>query len=362
MRRDVEHPAALEPLLRDGLARQPVERPQERRQRLARAGGGHDEGVVAGADGLPGSRLRLRGLAEGPPEPRRGGGGEALEHVGGHCENRATAHRHRRGRRDFGCLASIGALVSPTVESSIPDLSIRSPRPGHAVTARRPAAAWRVVIPAAVAQAVVLTIGSGGYGYHRDELYFRMLPPAWGYVDQPPLVPFLARTLAGVADQAWALRLPATLASALSVVLVALVCRELGGGRGAQALAAWGCALSTMPLMLGHLLLTSTLDQVFWLAVVLAVLRAVSGRVHWWAVAGAGGRPGVLQPPARRSPGCSARRRPAGAGAAQHPARPLAVGGRGPRGSGRRAQPHLPGHPWLAAAGDGSGAVGEQRR
>ena len=176
--------------------------------------------------------------------------------------------------------------MSPTVESSIPDLSIRSQGPGHAVTARRPAAAWRVVIPAAVAQALVLTIGSGGYGYHRDELYFRMLPPAWGYVDQPPLVPFLARTLAGVADQAWALRLPATLASALSVVLVALVCRELGGGRGAQALAAWGYALSTMPLMLGHLLLTSTLDQVFWLAVVLAVLRAVSGRVHWWAAAG----------------------------------------------------------------------------
>ena len=155
-----------------------------------------------------------------------------------------------------------------------------------AVLEERSAAAWPVVIPAAVVQALVLTVGSGGYGYHRDELYFRMLPAAWGYVDQPPLVPFLARTLAGVVDQAWALRVPATLASALSVVLVALVCRELGGGRAAQALAAWGYALSTMPLMLGHLLLTSTLDQAFWLAVVLAVLRAVAGRERWWAVAG----------------------------------------------------------------------------
>ncbi len=60
-----------------------------------------------------------------------------------------------------------------------------------------------------------------GYGYHRDELYFRMLPAAWGYVDQPPLVPFLARSMATVVDQPWALRLPATLATALSVVLVA---------------------------------------------------------------------------------------------------------------------------------------------
>ena len=63
-----------------------------------------------------------------------------------------------------------------------------------------------------------------------------MLPPAWGYVDQPPLVPFLARTLAGLVDEAWALRVPATVVTALSVVLVALISRELGGGRGAQAL------------------------------------------------------------------------------------------------------------------------------
>ena len=39
--------------------------------------------------------------------------------------------------------------------------------------------------------------------------------------------------------------------------------------------------------MLGHLLLTSTLDQAFWLAVVLAVLRALRGDARWWAVAGA---------------------------------------------------------------------------
>ena len=154
-------------------------------------------------------------------------------------------------------------------------------------SASRPAVAWPLVIPAALVQALVLTLGSWGYGYHRDELYFRMLPPAWGYVDQPPLVPFLARTLAGLVDEAWALRVPATVVTALSVVLVALISRELGGGRGAQALAAWGYAFSALPLMLGHLLLTSTLDQFFWLAVVLAVLRALRGGERWWAVAGA---------------------------------------------------------------------------
>lgn len=151
----------------------------------------------------------------------------------------------------------------------------------------RPPVAWGVVLPAALAQAVALTLGSQGYGYHRDELYYRMLPPAWGYVDQPPLTTVLARLTTHLAEQPWALRLPATLATAVSVVILALVCRELGGGRGAQALTAWGYAFAAMPLMLGHILLTSTIDLPLLLLVTLAVLRAVRGSPRAWLAAGA---------------------------------------------------------------------------
>jgi Dolichyl-phosphate-mannose-protein mannosyltransferase len=142
------------------------------------------------------------------------------------------------------------------------------------------------VATAAAAQAAVLTLGSNGYGYHRDELYYRMLPRAWGYVDQPPLTPLLARLSTHLADQSWALRLPATLAAAASVVVLALVTRELGGGRGAQALTAWGYAFSTLPLMLGHLLLTSTVDLPLLLLVVLAMLRGVRGDRPAWVWGG----------------------------------------------------------------------------
>ena len=144
----------------------------------------------------------------------------------------------------------------------------------------RPAVAWRLVLPAAAAQLAALALGATGYGYHRDELYYRMLSPAWGYVDQPPLTPFLARLTTSLADEVWALRLPAMVAASLSVVVLALVCRELGGGRGSQALAAWGYAFAAMPLMLGHLLLTSTVDLLLLLLVVLVVLRPVRAGPH----------------------------------------------------------------------------------
>lgn len=134
----------------------------------------------------------------------------------------------------------------------------------------------------------MLTVASVGYGFHRDELYFRMLSPAWGHTDQPPLTPWLARTLTSlVADEPWALRLPATLASAASVVLLGLIARELGGDRRAVALAAWGGAFAGLPLALGHVLLTSTIDLPLTLGVVLTALVALRGDPRWWLVAGA---------------------------------------------------------------------------
>ncbi|MET9199522.1 glycosyltransferase family 39 protein [Gordonia sp. NPDC003585] len=146
--------------------------------------------------------------------------------------------------------------------------------------------ARRPVWAAAAVQAVLLTVLSFGYDYHRDELYYRMLEPAWGYVDQPPLTPAIARMTLHLADAEWALRIPATLASALSVVVLAMITWRLGGGRTAQTLAAWGYATAMMPLMLGHVLFTSTIDLLLILLVAYALLVAVQGRDRWWLVAG----------------------------------------------------------------------------
>ncbi|MFT4234895.1 MAG: glycosyltransferase family 39 protein [Microbacterium sp.] len=145
------------------------------------------------------------------------------------------------------------------------------------------------VVIAMAALVAVLALLSSRYGYHRDELYFRMLPLAWGYVDQPPLMPMLvhgATWLLG--DSLWALRVVAIALAAASLPLAALIAREVGGAALAQRSAAWGMAGATATLMFGHVLLTASVDLVVWPTVILFVLRAVLRRDgRWWLAAGA---------------------------------------------------------------------------
>ena len=132
--------------------------------------------------------------------------------------------------------------------------------------------------------AVVLTALSPYYGWERDELYFASLPPAWGYVDQPPLVPLLAHALnASVV----LVRIPATLCAAASVLVLGLLVRELGGDRRAQVFAAVAYAGTSTCLNFGHVFLTSTPDLVIWPLVCWLVVRAeLRSRPHLWLWAG----------------------------------------------------------------------------
>lgn len=151
-----------------------------------------------------------------------------------------------------------------------------------------PPVARRHVWGAMGALTLVLAVMAPRFGYHRDELYFRMLPPAWGYVDQPPLIPFLARTADAISgDSLLGLRLVALLCAVASIPVLTLITREVGGGRLAQALTAWGMAGATMTLSFGHVLFTASIDLLVWPAVLLFVIRAVlREQGSWWLYAG----------------------------------------------------------------------------
>ena len=85
---------------------------------------------------------------------------------------------------------------------------------------------------------MVLLATAGRHGLHGDELYFRMLPLAWWYDDQPPLTIWLTRLAASTSDAVWVQRIPAVVAAAAGSVLAALFPRLLGYGPGVQAVAA----------------------------------------------------------------------------------------------------------------------------
>jgi 4-amino-4-deoxy-L-arabinose transferase-like glycosyltransferase len=108
---------------------------------------------------------------------------------------------------------------------------------------------------------------SSRYGIHRDELYFLQCAHhlSWGYVDQPPLVPFLAWLQTSVLGvSATTLRILPALAGGATVVLTALIARELGGGRAAQTIGALAAATSAQLLAMFHTLSTAAFDALFW--------------------------------------------------------------------------------------------------
>lgn len=138
---------------------------------------------------------------------------------------------------------------------------------------RLPGWVWVV----AAAQVVLLLATSTRYGYHRDELYFIVAGghPAFGYPDQPPLVPLLAWAMHAIAPSVLLLRTPSTLAAAITTMLAALIAREVGGARRAQIIAAVCTASSAFALAVAHLVSTTTFDMLSTTVLGYLAIRAI---------------------------------------------------------------------------------------
>src|SRR5262245_17637164 len=187
---------------------------------------------------------------------------------------------------------TIGPMTSPCVDDSTTSVLNRATSATGAPDPVEPLApvprlAWLI----AAGVGLLLVACAARYGWHRDELYFREAGRhlAWGYVDQPPFTPFVARVADVVApDNLVVLRLLPALACVATVVLGALIVRELGGGRAQQVAAAAVTASAGFVMGSGHLLATPTFDCTAWLAVLWLVTRLLrTGNPRWWVAIGA---------------------------------------------------------------------------
>ena len=126
-RREVEHSCAGLRILRHVLDRQPVQRPQERRQSLACACRSEDQGVVTVRDRGPALALRRSGFAEG--------GGEPLAHRVGERRQRIAHGRNLPMFEDPVPLGRSGSVSprqrpdGPAQPRAAPPVQVRYPQP-----------------------------------------------------------------------------------------------------------------------------------------------------------------------------------------------------------------------------------------
>jgi hypothetical protein len=116
------------------------------------------------------------------------------------------------------------------------------------------------------------------YGYFRDEFDYMDCGDhlAWGYVDQPPLIPFLihvCRALLG--DSLRSIRLIPAAASSLLVVETAILAREFGGRRFALLLSAIAVVIAPQYLSNGSLLGTNCLEPNLWMGCAYFAILAI---------------------------------------------------------------------------------------
>src|SRR6266478_9422206 len=153
-----------------------------------------------------------------------------------------------------------------------------------------------IVIAIAVAKFLIHIYFNNRYGYFRDEFDYMSCGDhlAWGYVDQPPLIPFLIHICRAIlGDSLRSIRFIPALASSLLVVQTALLAREFGGRRFALLLSAITIVIAPQYLSNASLLGTNCLEPNLWMGCAyFAILAIKRNQPRYWfwfgAVAGLG--------------------------------------------------------------------------
>jgi 4-amino-4-deoxy-L-arabinose transferase-like glycosyltransferase len=135
-----------------------------------------------------------------------------------------------------------------------------------------------IVIAIALAKFIFHCYFNNRYDYFRDEFDYMACGNhlAWGYVDQPPLIPFLIRICRAILGNSLrSIRFIPALASSLLVVQTAVLAREFGGRRFALLLSAITAVIAPQYLSNGSLLGTNCLEPNLWMGCAYFAILAI---------------------------------------------------------------------------------------
>jgi hypothetical protein len=135
-----------------------------------------------------------------------------------------------------------------------------------------------IVLVLALANFLMHLYFNNRYGYFRDEFDYMACGDhlAWGYVDHPPLIPFLIKICRLVlGDSLRSIRFLPALATSAAVILTAMIARELGGRRFAIVLSALSFIAVPIYLSDGSLLTTNCLEPLLWMGCVCFAIMAI---------------------------------------------------------------------------------------
>jgi Dolichyl-phosphate-mannose-protein mannosyltransferase len=135
-----------------------------------------------------------------------------------------------------------------------------------------------IVVLLALANFLLHVYFNNQYGYFRDEFNYMACGDhlAWGYVDHPPLIPFLtklSRLLLG--DSLRSIRIVPALATSAAVILTAVIARGLGGRWFAMVFSA--LAFIAVPFYLndGSVMTTNCLEPLLWMGCIYFAILAI---------------------------------------------------------------------------------------
>lgn len=154
---------------------------------------------------------------------------------------------------------------------------------------------WFASGPAIVAAIAILKLAlelcaAPHYGIFRDEMYYLACGQhlGWGYVDHPPLMPFIAWFASHIFGTSLiGLRLLPALAGAALVWLTGTMARMMGGARLAQALAALAVLTAPIYMLMQHWLTMNAFEPLLLMACAWCVLRFIHAEdPRWWLLIG----------------------------------------------------------------------------